>query len=85
MPSFAGGCGMRYRAFAVRVLVMRVPWLAAALSAGALAAHSLAGIGRVAGIVGIAASAVVVAALLAARHGPGMMRALGRRNCPGKQ
>jgi membrane-associated protein len=85
MPSFAGGGGMRYRAFAVRVLVMRVPWLAAALSAGALAAHSLAGIGRVAGIVGIAASAVVVAALLAARHGPGMMRALGRRNCPGKQ
>jgi membrane protein DedA with SNARE-associated domain len=85
MPSFAGGSGMRYRAFAVRVLVMRVPWLAAALSAGALAAHSLAGIGRVAGIVGIAASAVVVAALLAARHGPGMMRALGRRNCPGKQ
>jgi membrane protein DedA with SNARE-associated domain len=85
MPSLAGGAGMRYRAFAVRVLVMRVPWLAAALSAGALAARSLAGIGRVAGIVGIAASAVVVAGLLAARHGPGMMRALGRRNGPGKQ
>jgi undecaprenyl-diphosphatase len=79
MPSLAGGAGIRYRSFAVRVVVMRVPWLAAALSAGALAARSLAGIGHVAGIVGIAASVVVVAGLLAARHGPGMMRALTRR------
>jgi membrane protein DedA with SNARE-associated domain len=85
MPSLAGGGGMGYRSFAVRVLVMRVPWLAAALSAGALAARSLAGIGHVAGIVGIAASAVVVTGLLAARHGPGVMRALGRRNGTGKQ
>jgi hypothetical protein len=78
MPSLAGGAGIRYRSFAMRVIVMRVPWLAAALSAGALAARSLAGIGHVAGIVGIAASAVVVAGLLGARHGPGMMRALTR-------
>jgi hypothetical protein len=49
------------------------------LSAGALAARSLDGIGHVAGIVGVAASAVVVAGLLAARHGPGMMRALAQR------
>jgi hypothetical protein len=56
-----------------------VPWLAAALSAGALAARSLASIGHVAGIVGLVASAVVVTGLLAARHGPAMMRALARR------
>jgi membrane protein DedA with SNARE-associated domain len=82
MPSLAGGAGIRYRSFAVRVTVMRVPWLAAALSAGALAAHSLAGIGHVAGIVGIVASAVVVTGLLAARHGPAVMRAFGRRKSP---
>ncbi len=82
MPSLAGGAGIAYRSFAVRVVVMRVPWLAAALSAGALAARSLAGIGHVAGIVGIVASAVVVAGLLAARHWPGMMRALARRKRP---
>jgi membrane protein DedA with SNARE-associated domain len=79
MPSLAGGTGIGYRSFALRAVVMRVPWLAAALSAGALAARSLAGIGHVAGIVGIAASVVVVAGLLAARHGPGTMRALTRR------
>src|SRR5580700_906731 len=82
MPSLAGGAGIGYRSFAVRVVVMRAPWLAAALSAGALAASSLAGIGHVAGIVGLAASAVVVAGLLAARHWPGMMRALTRRKRP---
>lgn len=80
MPSLAGAAGMRHRPFAVRVLVMRVPWLATALSAGALAAHSLAGIGRAAGIVGMIASAVVLAGLLAARHRPSVMRALARRN-----
>jgi hypothetical protein len=64
------------------VVIMRVPWLAAALSAGALAARSLAGIGHVAGIVGIVASAVVVTGLLAARHGPAMMRVLTRRKVP---
>jgi hypothetical protein len=82
MPSLAGGAGIGYRSFAVRVTVMRVPWLAAALSAGALAARSLAGIGHVAGIVGLVASAVVVAGLLAARHGPGLMRALTHRKGP---
>jgi len=70
MPSLAGAAGMRYRPFALRVAVMRVPWLAAALSAGALAARSLAGIGHVAGIAGLAASALVVAGLLAAHHRP---------------
>jgi membrane protein DedA with SNARE-associated domain len=82
MPSLAGGAGIRYRSFAVRVVIMRLPWLAAALSAGALAARSLAGIGHVAGIVGLVASAVVVTGLLAARYGPGMMRALARRKGP---
>jgi membrane-associated protein len=67
MPSLAGGAGIGYRSFAARVTVMRVPWLAAALTAGALAARSLAGIGHVAGIAGLAASAVVVGCLLAAR------------------
>jgi hypothetical protein len=51
-------------------VVMRVPWLAAALSVGTLAARSLAGIGHVAGIAGLVASALVVAGLLAARHRP---------------
>jgi membrane protein DedA with SNARE-associated domain len=82
MPSLAGGAGIGYRSFTTRVIVMRVPWLAAALSAGALAARSLASIGHVAGIVGIVASAVVVVGLLAARHGPAAMRALARRKDP---
>jgi membrane-associated protein len=68
MPSLAGASGMRYRPFAARVLVMRVPWLAAALSAGTLAAHSLAQIGHVAGLAGVVASVVVVTGLLLARH-----------------
>jgi membrane protein DedA with SNARE-associated domain len=79
MPSLAGATGMRYRSFAVRVLLMRVPWLAAALSVGALAARSLAGIGHIAGLTGVIASVVVVAGLLAARHRPGALRALARR------
>jgi hypothetical protein len=79
MPSLAGAAGIGYLSFAARVVVMRVPWLAAALSAGALAARSLAGIGHVAGIIGIVASAVVVTGLLAARHGPGITCALTRR------
>jgi membrane protein DedA with SNARE-associated domain len=82
MPSLAGGAGIRYRSFAVRVVIMRVPWLAAALAAGTLAARSLAGIGHVAGIAGLVASALVVAGLLAARHGPGTIRALTRRKGP---
>jgi membrane protein DedA with SNARE-associated domain len=85
MPSLAGGAGMRYRSFAVRIAVMRVPWLAAALSAGAFAASSLARIGHVAGIAGIAASAVTVTGLLAARHGPALLRALPPRKRPGKR
>ena len=85
MPSLAGGAGMRYRSFAVRIAVMRVPWLAAALSAGAFAASSLARIGHVAGIAGIAASAVTVTCLLAARHGPALLRALPLRKRPGKR
>jgi hypothetical protein len=82
MPSLAGGAGLGYRAFAARVVVMRVPWLAAALGAGAGAARWLAGLGQVAGIVGLVASAVAVTGLLAARHGPAMMRTLGRRKGP---
>jgi membrane protein DedA with SNARE-associated domain len=79
IPSLAGAAGMRYRPFAVRVLVMRVPWLAAALSAGALAADSLARIGHVAGIAGLVASGVVVAGLLVVHHRPGVLRAVARR------
>ena len=79
MPSLAGGAGMRYRSFAARILVMRVPWLAAALSAGTLAAHSLARIGHVAGIVGLVASGVVLSALLVAHRRPGAVRAVARR------
>jgi membrane protein DedA with SNARE-associated domain len=79
MPSVAGGAGMRYRFFAARILVMRVPWLAAALIAGTLAAHSLARIGHVAGIVGLVASGVVLTALLVAHRRPGAVRAVARR------
>jgi membrane-associated protein len=79
MPSVAGGAGMRYRSFAARILVMRVPWLAAALSAGTLAAHSLARIGHVAGIAGLVASGVVLTVLLVAHHRPGAVRAVARR------
>jgi membrane protein DedA with SNARE-associated domain len=79
MPSLAGAGGMRYRSFAARVLVMRVPWLAVALSAGTLAAHSLAQIGHVAGIAGVVASVIVVGSLLLAHHRPGAVRTLVRR------
>jgi hypothetical protein len=78
MPSVAGGAGMRYRSFAARILVMRVPWLAAALSAGILAAHSLARIGHVAGIAGLVASGVVLTALLVVHRRPGAVRAVAR-------
>ena len=79
MPSVAGGAGMRYRSFAARILVMRVPWLAAALSAGILAAQSLARIGHVAGIAGLVASGVVLTALLVVHRRPGAVRAVARR------
>ena len=70
---------MRYQSFAARILVMRVPWLAAALCAGTLAAHSLARIGHVAGIAGLVASGVVLSALLVAHRRPGAVRAVARR------
>ena len=78
MPSVAGAVRMPYRAFAVRMLIIRVPWLAAALSAGTLAARSLAQIGHVAGIVGVVASAVVVVGFIIARHRPIAIRVLVR-------
>jgi membrane protein DedA with SNARE-associated domain len=84
MPSLAGAAGMHYRSFTARILVMRVPWLAAALSAGTLAAHSLAQIGHVAGIAGLIASVVVVGALLLV-HRPGAIRALVRRTAAPKR
>jgi len=80
MPSLAGAAALRYRPFAVRVFVMRVPWLAAALTAGALAAHSLAAIGHAAGVVGLVASVLVLAGLLAIRHGRGATGQLCRRS-----
>ena len=78
MPSLAGAAQMPYRSYAPRLLAMRLPWLAGLLAAGALAAHSLAAIGRVAGIAGLAASAAAAAALLAAR-GRLPIRAIARR------
>jgi len=68
MPSLAGASGLRYRAFAPRVLVMRVPWLAVALCAGALAAKSVARLGHVIGLVGILVTVAVMAGILVARH-----------------
>jgi len=63
MPSLAGAARMPYREFAPRVIVMRLPWLAAALTAGTLATHSLKDIGHLAGVAGIVASVLVVVAL----------------------
>lgn len=79
MPSLAGAARMPYRAFAGRMLIMRAPWLAAALIAGTLAARSLTVIGHVAGIAGVVASVVVVLGLLIARHRPNAYRELVRR------
>ena len=75
MPSLAGAAQMPHRGF-----TLRLPWLAGLLAAGALAAHSLAAIGRVAGIAGLAASAAAAAAaaLLAARERL-PVRAIARR------
>jgi hypothetical protein len=66
MPSLAGAAGLGYRAFAVRAVILRLPWLAAALGAGALAADSITRIGHVAGIAGFAASGLVVTGLMIA-------------------
>ena len=49
------------------------------LSAGTLAAHSLARIGHVAGIAGLVASGVVLTALLVVHRRPGAVRAVARR------
>jgi membrane-associated protein len=78
MPSVAGATHMPYRAFAVRMLVMRVPWLAAALSAGTFAAKSLGQIGHVAGIAGVIASLIVVAVYVFARHRALVVQLLSR-------
>ena len=68
MPSVAGAAGLRYRQFVPRVLVLRVPWLAATLGAGALAASSLGHLGHLIGLAGLVATAVVMSALLAFRR-----------------
>jgi membrane-associated protein len=68
MPSLAGAAHLPYRSFVPRLIVMRVLWLTGLLASGALAARSLAAIGRVAGIAGLVGSIVVVASLLAV-HG----------------
>ena len=78
MPTVAGAVRMPYRAFAVRLIILRIPWLAAALSAGTLAAKWLGDIGHVVGVGGVIASLVVLACLLVARHRPGAIRAFGR-------
>jgi membrane protein DedA with SNARE-associated domain len=78
MPSVAGAARMPYRAFALRLLALRGPWLVLALSAGTLAAKWLTQIGHVAGFGGLLASAVVVGCLLVARHRPGAVRVLSR-------
>jgi membrane protein DedA with SNARE-associated domain len=67
-PSFAGAAGLSYRQFVIRVLVLRVPWLAAALGAGLLASRSITRIGHVIGIVGILATVLAAACLLAVRR-----------------
>jgi membrane protein DedA with SNARE-associated domain len=78
MPTVAGAVRMPYRSFAVRLIIMRVPWLAAALSAGTLAAKWLGDIGHVVGVGGVIASLIVLACLLVARHRPGAVRAFAR-------
>jgi len=78
MPTVAGGVRMPYRAFAVRLIILRIPWLAAALSAGTLAAKWLGDIGHVVGVGGVIASLIVLTCLLLARHRPGAVRALAR-------
>lgn len=79
MPSIAGAARMPYRELAPRLLVMRVPWFAAAFAAGTLAAHSLREIGHVAGIAGFIASVAVIAGLYVMHRRPDALRALTRR------
>ncbi len=68
MPSLAGAAGLRYRQFVPRVLVLRVPWLVAALGAGMLAAKSIAHLGHFIGVAGVIVSGVVVLALVIVRR-----------------
>jgi membrane protein DedA with SNARE-associated domain len=79
MPSLAGAARMPYREFVPRLLVMRVPWLAAAFAAGTLAAHSLREIGHVAGIAGLIVSAIVVIGLFLVHQRPEALRRMTRR------
>lgn len=79
MPSLAGASDISYREFAPRLLVMRAPWLAAALWAGTLAAASLRAIGHVAGVVGLVASVVVIGGFILAHRRPEVLRSLARR------
>jgi membrane-associated protein len=74
MPSLAGAAGLRYRRFIIRMLAMRVPWLAAGLGAGALAATSIAHLGHVIGLAGIIVTGFVVVALLVFRWRAGLGR-----------
>ena len=78
MPTVAGAVRMPYHAFAVRLIILRIPWLAAALSAGTLAAKWLGDIGHVVGVGGVIASLIVLACLLVARHRPAAVRAFAR-------
>jgi membrane protein DedA with SNARE-associated domain len=78
MPTVAGAVRMPYRSFAVRMLILRLLWLALALSAGTLAAEWLGQIGHVAGFGGVIVSAIVVVCLVIARHRPGAARVLSR-------
>lgn len=80
MPSIAGAARMPYRELAPRLLVMRVPWFAAAFAAGTLAAHSLRQIGHVAGVVGLTASAIVIAGLYLVHKRPETLRRITRRS-----
>jgi membrane protein DedA with SNARE-associated domain len=68
MPSLAGAAGLRYQQFAPRALVLRVPWLGAALGAGTLAAKSVAHLGHVIGLIGLVVTALVVVALVLFRR-----------------
>lgn len=79
MPSLAAAAGLRYRPFAVRALAMRLPWLTAALTAGALATDSIERFGHILGVISVIVGGFVVVGFLAARHRPGLARALARR------
>jgi membrane-associated protein len=85
MPSLAGAARMPYREFTARVFLMRLPWLAAALAGGALAADSLQAIGHVAGVAGPILSVLVVLGLYLMHRRPGTLRALSPGRACGKR